>query len=147
MAHGPDLAKCLVRRDFSVGFYTTRVRSQAEEFANEKFRKMAALYRHNGMNVDPDCAAVVELSIDRNALGQLDTLAFVFGEDDWKVFVDHCRAGGLYHKPGNSNYDVVYGPVSTATGEWWKFEQLSFHSGRAISLLKRVGLYLGRPRL
>jgi len=99
------------------------------------------------MNLDPDCAAVVEFSIDRNFLGQLDTLAFVFGENDWKEFVDHCRAGSFYHKSGNRHYDVVYGPVSTVTGEWWKYEQLSFHSARAISCLNRIALHVGRPRL
>jgi len=40
--NGPDLAKCLARRDFSLGFYTTRVKSQADDFANERYRKMAA---------------------------------------------------------------------------------------------------------
>jgi len=109
----PDLTKARARSDFSVGFYTTRVRKQAEDFANKKYHRMLRLCQQNSMNLDPRSAAVVELLIDRNRLGRLDTLAFVFGEVDWHDFVTYCRTGIRGHRGPGSYYDVVYGPVAT----------------------------------
>lgn len=145
----PDLAQCRARSDFSRGFYTTRRMAQAVSFANEKYRKMNALYLANSINIDPVRAAVVECSINRNALGRLETLAFVFGDSELQDFINHCRSGVCRHRgasPGDY-YDVVYGPASTASGEWWKYEQLSFHTSRAINYLTVVRVHPGSPRL
>jgi hypothetical protein len=70
----------------------------------------------------------------------------VFGEVDWHDFVTYCRSGICGHRGSGSYYDVVYGPVSTITGEWWKYEQLSFHTTPAINQLSVVAIHLGNPR-
>jgi len=144
---GIDVAKCRRRSDFARGFYTTRVLSQAVDVANERFRKMRALYTHNAVNPDPVSAAVIEFAINRNNLGQLDTLAFVLPDAGWHEFVTHCRSGADGHKGKGIYYEVVYGPISIFTGEWWKYEQLSFHSNRAARALSVQDVRIGRPRL
>jgi hypothetical protein len=146
---GIDITKCRPRSEFGRGFYTTRVRSQAVEFANEKFLRMRALYRHNAVNPDPGTVAVIEFSVDRNFLGQLDTLAFVLPDSEWRDFVAHCRSGAGRHKGLGRYYEAVYGPVQIVSGEWWKYEQLSFHSSPAARALtgQIKDVHLGRPTL
>lgn len=145
----PDLTQCRPRSDFSAGFYATRSLLQATVFANERYRKMNALYLANSVNINPERAAVIELSIDRNQLGALSTLAFVFGDSEWRDFVKHCHSGVCRHWGSRAGdyYDVVYGPVSITSGEWWKYEQLSFHTSHAIRHLNVVGVHRGTPRL
>ena len=71
---------------------------------------MNALYLANSVN-KPERAAVIELSIDRNQLGALSTLAFVFGDSEWRDFVKHCHSGVRRHWGSRAGdyYDVVYG--------------------------------------
>jgi Protein of unknown function (DUF3990) len=143
----PDLTRCRPRSDFSAGFYTTRVWAQAIAFANEKYRYKNRLYRTNSININPERAAVIELSIDRNALGALETLAFVFGDSDWHEFIQYCSSGVCGHRGKGDYYDVVYGPVSITSGKWWQYEQLSFHTQRAINHLTVMRVHPGRPFL
>src|SRR5258708_7025957 len=77
-SNGPDLIKCRLKRDFGRGFYTTRRYAQSVEFANSQYQKMRSLYVRDPRRPDPECAAIVEYIIDRNARSMLDTLAFVF---------------------------------------------------------------------
>jgi hypothetical protein len=147
-ANGIDLAKGRPGRDFGRGFYAARREAQAIRFANEKYRFMLSLHRHNGSVPDPLCAAVIHYSIDRNDLGQLDTLVFVSPDQEWQDFVKHCRTTMNGHKGPGVYYDVVHGPVSTVTNESaLRLEQLSFHSISAISALNRIGVRRGTPRL
>jgi len=126
----------------------TRRESQAIRWANEKFRKMISLHRQN-KGPDPNGSAVVHFSINRNDLGDLDTLVFVSPDAEWQEFVSHCRQTLNGHKgnPGNY-YDVVHGPVSTVTNESaLRLEQLSFHSARAINMLTLMSVRRGNPTL
>jgi len=145
--NGIDIIKCRIRRDFGQGFYTTRREGQAIEFANHTYNKMAALFRRN-RGIDPTCAAVVQYTVDRNILGMLDTLAFVVPDQGWQDFVKNCRSSAYDHKGPGAFYQVVYGPVSTVTGETSRwYEQLSFHSDAAIRTLRFTRVRRGAPRL
>ncbi|MBV8531239.1 MAG: DUF3990 domain-containing protein [Candidatus Eremiobacteraeota bacterium] len=151
-ANGISLNRCAPKRDFGRGFYTTRVRSQAILFANQKYQETLALHIHDPRNhARPISATIVEYSIDRDILAQLDALAFVGPTPDWVEFVRFCRAFGRGHnRSGGVDYDVVYGPVSNMRGEAWPdFEQLAFHTNRATSALNaaRVRSHHGSPRL
>jgi hypothetical protein len=147
-ANGINLAKGRPGRDFGRGFYTTRREAQAIRFANEKYQKMTLLHRHNGSVPDPFCAAVIHYNVDRNDLGQLDTLVFVSPDSEWQDFVKHCRHTMDGHRGPGLYYAAVHGPVSTATNEsTLRLEQLSFHSVHAISALSRISVRRGNPRL
>jgi hypothetical protein len=87
--------------------------------------------------------AVLEITLDRIALGQLETLAFVRGEreaEDFWSLVSHCRSGATDHARHGREacYDVVIGPVAA----FWQqrvsmlgADQISFHTERAQRLL------------
>jgi len=118
--------------DFGPGFYTTTWLRQAKMWAAE----IAATTPH-------DKPAVVRITIRREKLARLDTLAFVRGDFDarhfWS-FVHSCRKGAKDHRrPGPSPfYDVVYGPVAS----FWNqrliianADQLSFHTKAAEKVL------------
>jgi hypothetical protein len=149
-ANGINLTHAVRTRDFGAGFYTARSLTQAMQFANDTYRRMRALYENNNrVHADPLDASVIELRIDRDRLGQLSTLAFVLPTDEWREFVMHCRHGGS-HRPNATNYDVVYGPVSTMYyTAWQNYEQLSFHSASAIThlVLGSAPSLRGRPTL
>jgi len=123
--------------DFGLGFYTTTSLSQA--------RKWAIVI--GSVGAEPH--AVVQLTLDRNALGSFRTLAFVRGETDavdyWS-FVAHCRRGLRGDTEQDPGYDVVYGPVARS---WWgpnrssvhrNYDQVSFHGNKAQGLLRNERL-------
>jgi hypothetical protein len=143
--NGIQLAKCAPQSDFGRGFYTTRILSQAIEFANERYRQVTVDHLRNpSVFPDPQHAAVLEFSIVLDALGGLDTLAFVQPTDDWHDFVTYCRTSSVpsrAHKAHVRFYDVVYGPVravgaDNAVPGW---EQLSFHTDFPVSTLLKLG--------
>jgi hypothetical protein len=120
--------------DFGTGFYTTTRLRQAENWANK--------VSEGKRGAKP---AVVQFVISREALGRLETLAFVRGHDSaddlWSL-IFHCRNGGADHsrKEGTGFYDVVYGPVAVK----WKQriaaldgDQISFHTAAAESALNQ----------
>jgi hypothetical protein len=150
LANGINLAHAIRNRDFGPGFYTARSLTQAVQFANDTYRRMRALHVNNSRsNTDPLAAAVIEFTVDRNSLSRLSSLAFVLPTDEWREFVMHCRNGG-HHKPDGTNYDLVYGPVSTMYYTAWpNYEQLSFHSVSAIGhlVLGRAPPLRGKPTL
>ena len=122
------------RKDFGRGFYTTTWKSQAKDWADRAARRMK-----NG-----ERPRVVRLTLDRNILGSLETLAFIRGARDahdyWN-FVRHCRKGLPHRSINQAYYDVVYGPVAVL----WEnpllryvianFDQISFHTAAAQSML------------
>ncbi len=117
-------------RDFGRGFYTTTAEHQAHVWA----ARVATLW--------PDASpAVVRLSVPREALAELRTLAFVRGDfhaDEYWSFVHHCRKGAPDHGYRLAHYDVVFGPVAAY---WYQkmlmadCDQVSFHTLAAESLL------------
>jgi hypothetical protein len=127
-----DLSHGAPKRDFGRGLYTTTWRYQAQDWANQTAR------RRGGR------PAVVRITLDRDALGFLSTLAFVRGargaQDFWKI-VRHCRSGLAHRSSSPAYYDVVYGPVAVL----WEnpmlcytianYDQISFHSVAAESIL------------
>jgi hypothetical protein len=150
--NGIQLARCSLESDFGRGFYTTRILGQAIEFANERFRQMTKDHaRHPSVYPDPQHAAVLEFSIVLDALGSLETLAFVQPTDDWLDFIGYCRIpGGSTHKANGNYYDAVYGPVwrsgADAHPSW---EQLSFHNDYPVRTLLtlQVPILRGGPEL
>ena len=127
--------------DFGPGFYTTTLLAQA--------RSWAWLLANTGS--PPRQGAVVELSVNRDDLAPLDTLAFVRGhfsaEDYWSL-VFHCRQGATDHGRGAVNggvYDAVYGPVAAF---WMQrvamadSEQVSFHTAKSAACLRIQNIIL-----
>ena len=146
-ANGVDLNQCRPRTDFGVGFYTTTNRHQAENWANTRVRRMGRKGRHA-------VATLLTLEVDRTALSACRVMCFVTEgwksgvptvQSDYWQFILHCRYGGSNHqlRPGiNSNYDVVFGPVSlypqVLTVQ--NCDQISFHSTPALLATKVVSI-------
>lgn len=133
-----DLSKCKRLTDFGQGFYTTTSLHQAKQWANARLRRVLA------PGPTTQFAVVISFSINRDELGDLETLGFVRGTLDYWDFMQDCRAGFPPHQrasPRNAAYDVVYGPVSL----WQQIlliqdcDQISFHTDRAIQLLNANG--------
>lgn len=130
---GVDVACGDPRVDFGLGFYTTTSLAQA--------RKWAIVIGSDG--AEPH--AVMQLTLDRNALGSLRTLAFVRGATDavdyWS-FVAHCRRGLRDVSEADSSYDVVCGPVARnwrgpeRSSVYQGYDQVSFHGRKAQKLLR-----------
>jgi hypothetical protein len=132
---GVDLRFARAQQDFGRGFYTTTLLRQAMFWADR-------LARYGRV---PNRPAVIAFDISLDELARLDTLAFVRGEfeaDRFWSLVWNCRQDGADHgRDSNSGwYDVVIGPVAAA----WRqrtpmagYEQLSFHTARAVALLNR----------
>jgi len=92
--------------------------------------------------------AVVQFTVDRNKLAELDTVWFVrgsFDADDFWSLVHHCRHAGGDHRRGLMRrkqpvkwYDVVVGPVAASWRQRLAIsdaDQASFHSAAATGLL------------
>ena len=136
-----DLSKSKDKRDFGVGFYTTTIREQAEEWAKAIFKR----YMGDGI-------FVYEMELVLNealSLKKFDELS-----EEWLLMVLKNRTlGGIQH-----NFDIVQGPVandkttrtiglfiagiidSNTTIERLKTnkvnDQVSFHTLEALSCLR-----------
>jgi hypothetical protein len=118
--------------DFGPGFYTTTVLTQAQMWA---FQLSAS---RSGTT-----PAVVEFTVGREALANLETLAFVRGDfqaDNFWSLVHYCRKGATDHSrtPPRSYYDVVYGPVAAFWNQRMLIsgaDQISFHTPAADAVL------------
>jgi hypothetical protein len=132
---GVDLRYAQPGKDFGRGFYTTPLLRQAIAWA----RKLVGRPR---MVVPP---AVIAFDVSLDDLARLDTLCFVRGEyeaDRFWSLVWRCRGRDSHHgRPANDGwYDLVVGPVAA---DWQQripmagYEQLSFHTLSAVSLLNR----------
>jgi hypothetical protein len=120
--------------DFGPGFYTTTVIRQAHTWAAQMAASKAG-----------SAAAVIQITVSREHLAVLQTLAFVRGDfkaQDYWSFVHYCRAGATNHNrsvpSGHSFYDVVYGPVAAFWNQRMIIadaDQISFHTTAAESML------------
>ena len=136
-----DLSKSKDRRDFGRGFYTTTIREQALQWGYNIFNRLGG-----------DGIFLYEFEFSPSA--GLSSKLFSKISDEWFDFILTNRTiGGLQH-----NFDFVQGPVAndktvlTITGfidglytrdeamrrlRYSKTnDQVSFHSERAVSLLK-----------
>ncbi len=128
---GMDLNKCKHLRDFGRGFYTTTKRTQAERWANDLAAQTAGA-----------APAVLEFTVERNALASLETLFFVRGNaaavDFWS-FVQFCRSSATDHGRAHTPwYDLVVGPVMGSLRKQTVIpdgDQVSFHTPRAAAVL------------
>ena len=98
--HEIDLTFCEVSRDFGQGFYVTKLRSQAEYWAERKSRKQ----QHVGF--------VTEFEYDENIcrMMKLNVLRFEDYNDEWLEFVVLNRKNETEHQV--HDYDIVEGPVA-----------------------------------
>src|SRR5260370_36162440 len=80
-ANGIRLASCTLKTDFGRGFYTTRIRDHAVIHAQHRYSELLDDYARatqaSTAGFDPEYPAVIEFLVRRDALGALDTLAFV----------------------------------------------------------------------
>ena len=128
-----DLRFARTRQDFGRGFYTTTLLRQAILWANRLARNSRV----------PTRPAIVAFDVSLDDLARLDTLAFARGDfeaDRFWSLVWRCRQSPTDHGRVSNDgwYDVVVGPVAS---DWAQrlsmpaYEQLSFHTERAVSLL------------
>jgi hypothetical protein len=95
-----DLSKCEIGKDFGQGFYVTKIREQAQFWAERK-------------GVDNDTQGVVtEFEFNENAFQhfRLKTLQFAGYNDSWLDFVIMNRNTALPQP--THDYDIVEGPVA-----------------------------------
>jgi hypothetical protein len=117
--------------DFGRGFYSTTWLDQAKSWANLRAKKVA----HKAQGVR---AIVLQFSIKRNDLAELEALVFTNEKVGYWHFVTYCRQGGSRHARIDCPqplYDVVYGPVSLATQQFVikDSDQVSFHTQKAVA--------------
>lgn len=118
--------------DFGPGFYTTSIHRQAHTWAVQIADR-----------VPGSKPAVIELTIARDALAELEALVFVRGDfnaDDYWSFVHYCRNRAADHgrKRPRRYYDVVYGPVAAFWNQRMiiaNSDQVSFHTRAAEKVL------------
>jgi hypothetical protein len=147
----PDLQKCRSKTDFGQAFYTTTSYEQAVKWAKIKQRRARA-----------ENAIVSEFEFDDSILhsDEYKVRLFEKATKDWLEFVINNRRGIEI----NEKYDFVMGPVANdslyttillyeqsvltaeAAIEQLKthtlFDQLSFHSEKALTNLKYVNQFV-----
>jgi hypothetical protein len=132
--HSIDLALCSPKADFGQGFYLTTVQTQAEDWADRKFRNLPRKTKQLTH------AVVLRFEVDRNHLASLLSLCFVTdsSSSDYRDFVEHCRNQmGTHLLYDNRNYDIVFGPITL----WPQrlvikdADQMSFHTEAALKIL------------
>lgn len=150
-----DLSLCLPCKDFGRGFYTTTLYNQACQMAKRKVKLS------NGM------PCVISYYVDDNILFLKDYNIKVFEKatEDWAVFVLNNRNKNFLDISSlncnlDNKYDIVSGPVAndTLTTIIRRYQQgfidinmllkemkyvapnnqLSFHTEKALLLLKKV---------
>jgi len=130
---GVDLRHAQSNQDFGRGFYVTTLLRQSFAWAQKQANRPRSL----------DPPAVIAFDVSLNDLAQVDTLSFVRGEFEAERFwslVWRCRSHDTHHGRSTHDgwYDLVVGPVAA---DWQQripmagYEQLSFHTARAVSLL------------
>jgi hypothetical protein len=126
--------------DFGQGFYTTTWLETANEWSEQKAAAK-----------DGALAAVVKLSLTREALSKLHSMAFVratIDATDYWSFVSSCRNQQAHMPASQDWYDVVYGPVAQnwrrpeISRVWPNYDQISFHTPTAESILNDPNLCL-----
>lgn len=134
----PEIRKHRFTKDFSWGFYCTKIKEQAEKWA-DKFNTSIV----NGYEVKD--------------INSLNIKAFEDYTDEWLEFVVKCRSGNTHE------YDVVIGPMADDTiydyieaytqgqmnkqkfFELMKFKypthQISFHTIKALDCINFIESY------
>ena len=153
-----DLSKCRPYKDFGTGFYLTAFKEQAVRMAKNR----AALYGGNPV------ITVFEVDDNIMEMPELNTRSFSLSPTvEWARFIVNNRSKEFndYESPDcniDCKYDIVFGPVAddavAATirrflGEKLDEEglrkrltykelsnQYSFHTERAVSHLRKVGV-------
>lgn len=131
---GIDLRFAQPGRDFGLGFYTTTLQRQAEEWG----KRLSLRLREQ--------PAVVAYDVPRDSIASLEALWFVRGEYEaaefWS-FVSHCRnspkeAFTHLREINRGLYDIVVGPVAAFPEQRviaYGYDQVSFHTARAVAVL------------
>lgn len=83
----PDIRVSKFSKDFSVGFYITKIKQQAERWSNRFSDGIVSVYTYVPNN-------------------KLKILNFETMTEDWLDFIVKCRLGGTH------DYDIVEGPMS-----------------------------------
>jgi len=152
-----DLDKGRKFKDFGQGFYTTKIESQAQQWA----KNMSARF---GLSV----GFVSIYECDENLFKNLSYLYFDEPTEDWAYFIMNNRNTNFLDNDNrlnnhNKQFDIVEGPVAndniavvldqfmmniksgTALVEALEYKnlnhQISFHTEKGISLLKKVKHY------
>lgn len=153
-----DLASCRPYKDFGRGFYTTDIREQAQKMA----KRVARLYGGNPI------VNMYEIADDYMKKSELNTLDFGrIPSEKWAVFVMNNRNKAFTEFASldcnfDYKYDIVAGPIADddmamlfrqyqnglislqamLNGMTFRetTSQYSFHTEKAISLLKKVGV-------
>lgn len=153
--HRIDLTKCRPYKDFGRGFYTTHFQDQAIQMA----KRVSQIYGGHPI--------ICRFEVNETEINQLRVLKFAVPCDTWAQFVMNNRkrvltSPGGKPTPFSHSYDVVIGPVanddlallfrqfefgfltSKALIKEMTFKKLtiqySFHTERAIQLLKNCGV-------
>ena len=92
-----DLSKSVPKKDFGMGFYTTKSKAQAENFARIKSARNKKLIGF---------VSVFEFTDNAN----LNVKKFENADIDWLNFVLENR--GFANKKDKNEYDIVIGPVA-----------------------------------
>lgn len=140
--------------DFGLGFYTTTLLRQAEDWAYIK-HKAESLFNRGLPDFRP---VVVWFRVPRADLAGLDALSFVRGDYDaeefWS-FVQHCRSSVratkfrpavIHHHERDASglptwYDLVSGPVAAfwpQRSAMLNADQYSFHTQKAVDVLNNL---------
>lgn len=149
LANGIDLNRSRLDLDFGRGFYMTTKRSQAERWAQLKYRNLSPARRAS------DRPALLRFRVPRGRLAALDHLVFVRADasyDAYWSFVCHCRSStasrlNSHQHPDraapNDWYDVVCGPVAARWPPEGRFafpdsDQFSFHTAGGVAILDEL---------
>lgn len=134
----PEIRKHRFTKDFSWGFYCTKIKEQAEKWADKFNTSIVNVYEVKDIN-------------------SLNIKAFEDYTDEWLEFVVKCRSGNTHE------YDVVIGPMADDTiydyieaytqgqmnkqkfFELMKFKypnhQISFHTIKALDCINFIESY------
>ena len=150
-----DLNKCAPFKDFGKGFYTTAIFDQAKAMALRKSRIFGGT----------PCVISYEVSDDFMHSSGCRIKVFELPSQEWAIFIINNRNRDFkdFSSPecnSDNKYEIVYGPVANDTLttlirqyqrgyidsmkllQEMKYSapsnQYSFHSERAIALLKKV---------
>jgi len=95
-----DLSKCEIGKDFGQGFYVTKIKDQAEFWAERK-----GLYNKTE-------GIVTEFEFNENAFNffNLKTLRFAGYDENWLDFVAKNRDASLPQP--THDYDIIEGPIA-----------------------------------
>ena len=152
-----DLGKGRKYKDFGQGFYTTKIETQARQWAKNMSARFGSVYGY-----------VSIYECDENSFKSLNYLKFDMPTEEWAYFIMNNRNNEFTDSETQINnqknqFDIVEGPVAndtiavvldqfmmnmksgTALVEALEYKnlnhQISFHTEKGISLLNKVEHY------